>query len=62
MCIEQPQVGLSAKLKVSQAAQILGVTPRMVQKRIVAGDLKAHLVGKQYRIMGRDLIAFWRTH
>lgn len=62
MCTEQPNVSLTAKLKVRDCARILGVTPRAVQKRIVAGELKAHMVGKQYRIWGRHLIEFWRLH
>jgi excisionase family DNA binding protein len=62
MCTEQPNVSLTAKLKVRDCARILGVTPRAVQKRIVAGELKAHMVGNSYRIWGRHLIEFWRLH
>lgn len=62
MCTEQPDISLTAKLKVRDCARILGVTPRAVQKRIVAGELKAHMVGNQYRIWGRHLIEFWRLH
>lgn len=62
MCKEQPTVSLTARLKVKDVAEILGVSKRMVQKRIVAGHLKAHIVGNSYRVFGRDLIAFWRNY
>lgn len=59
MCSEKPAVSLTARLKVKDAAEILGISKRMVQRYIVDGRLKAHVVGNSYRIFGRDLIKFW---
>lgn len=62
MCQEQPTCGLTARLKVKDCADILGVSKRSVQKYIAEGKLKAHLVGNKFYIFGRDLIIFWRTN
>lgn len=62
MCQEQPTCGLTARLKVKDCAEILGMSKRAVQNYIAEGRLKAHIVGNSYRVFGRDLIAFWRNH
>ncbi|MBO7280584.1 MAG: helix-turn-helix domain-containing protein [Bacteroidaceae bacterium] len=62
MCQEQPNISLTARLKVKDCAQILQMSKRSVQRYITAGKLKAHLVGNSYRVFGRDLIIFWRAN
>lgn len=66
MCTEEPTIGRTARLTVSDAASILQVSPRSIQNYILQGKLKAHYVGSRekknlrYRITGNDLINFWR--
>lgn len=62
MCSEKPTVSLTARLKVKDAAEKLGISKRMVQRYITSGRLKAHIVGNSYRIFGRDLIIFWNQN
>ena len=62
MCTECPTISLTARLKVKDVAEALQVSKRMVQKYITSGQLKAHVVGNQYRVFGRDLIKFWNAH
>lgn len=72
MCPEQPQVSPTARLSTSDAAKLLGVSPRTVQHYIAQSRLKANtverrdkdgrLISTRYRILGRDLITFWRLN
>lgn len=72
MCPEQPQVSPTARLTTSEAAELLGVRPRTVHHYIAQGRLKAqiverrdkdgNLISTRYRILGRDLVTFWRLN
>ena len=62
MCQDQPKVGLTARLKVKDCADILQMSKRAVQTYIAEGRLKAHIVGNSYRVFGRDLIKFWNQY
>ena len=43
-----------------EAAEILKTSPRTVQRMIRVGQLKAHRVGRGYRILDRDLQELFR--
>lgn len=72
MCQEEPNISLTARLTTAQAAEALGVSQRTVQHYITEGRLKAriverkdkdgNLISTRYRVIGRDLITFWRTN
>lgn len=72
MCQEEPNISLTARLTTAQAAEVLGVSQRTVQHYITEGRLKAriverkdkdgNLISTRYRVIGRDLITFWRTN
>lgn len=62
MCKDKPECSLTAKLRVRDCAEMLGLSKRTVQRYITEGQLKAHIVGNSYRVFGRDLIIFWNEH
>lgn len=72
MCPEQPNVSPTARLTTAQAAAHLGVARRTVQHYITEGRLKAqiverrdkdgNLISTRYRVLGRDLVTFWRLN
>ena len=47
----------------AEAAKILKLSPVTVERQIRRGELKAIRLGKEYRLLGRDLLALfdWRT-
>ena len=47
-----------------EAAKILKLNPVTVERQIRRGELKAIKLGKEYRLLGRDLLALfdWRSY
>jgi excisionase family DNA binding protein len=45
--------------KTVEAASVLKVSTRTVQRLIRQGKLKSHKIGRSYRILGRDIEAFF---
>lgn len=47
-----------------EAARILGLSPVTMERKIRRGEIKAARIGKQYRLLGRDLLDLlqWETH
>jgi excisionase family DNA binding protein len=47
-----------------EAARLLGLSPVTVERKIRGGEIKAARIGKQYRLLGRDLLELlrWETH
>lgn len=47
-----------------EAARILGLSPVTMERKIRRGEIKAARIGKQYRLLGRDLLELlqWETH
>lgn len=72
MCPEQPNVSPTVRLTTAQAAALLSVAQRTVQRYITEGRLKAqiverrdkdgNLISTRYRVLGRDLVTFWRLN
>ena len=52
---------LGQVLTTEQVAEILHISQRTVQRAIRAGHLKAYRVGRIYRVLDRDLQAWWAT-
>lgn len=48
----------------AEAAKILKLSPITVERQIRRGELKAIKLGKEYRLLGRDLLALfdWQTY
>lgn len=48
----------------AEAARILKLSPITVERQIRRGELKAIKLGKEYRLLGRDLLALfdWRAY
>lgn len=48
----------------AEAAEILKLSPITVERQIRRGELKAVKLGKEYRLLGRDLLALfdWKTY
>jgi len=45
--------------KTVEAASVLKISARTVQRMIREGKLKSHKIGRSYRILGRDIEAFF---
>jgi excisionase family DNA binding protein len=45
--------------KTVEAAEVLKVSARTVQRMIREGKLKSHKIGRSHRILGRDIAAFF---
>ena len=47
-----------------EAARILKLSPITIERQIRRGELKAVKLGKEYRLLGRDLLALfdWKTY
>lgn len=47
-----------------EAAKILKLSPITVERQIRRGELKAVKLGKEYRLLGRDLLALfdWKSY
>jgi excisionase family DNA binding protein len=48
-------------LTTAQVAELLQVNPRTVQRAIRRGELKAHRVGRVYRVVDQDLREWWEA-
>ncbi len=48
----------------AEAARILKLSPVTIERQIRRGELKAVKLGKEYRLLGRDLLALfdWRQY
>jgi excisionase family DNA binding protein len=46
-------------LTTAQVAELLQISPRTVQRAIRRGELKAHRVGRIYRVNDQDLREWW---
>lgn len=48
----------------AEAAKILKLNPVTIERQIRRGELKAIKLGKEYRLLGRDLLALfdWRAY
>ena len=48
----------------AEAAKILKLSPITVERQIRRGELKAIKLGKEYRLLGRDLLALfdWKNY
>jgi excisionase family DNA binding protein len=49
-------------LTTEEVADILKTSQRTVQRLIRQGHLKAHKVGRGYRVRDQDLVAFFQAH
>jgi excisionase family DNA binding protein len=49
-------------LTTEEVADILKTSQRTVQRLIRQGQLKAHKVGRGYRVRDQDLIDFFQSH
>ena len=58
------QLNESTVYTTAEAAKILKLSPITVERQIRRGELKAVKLGKEYRLLGRDLLALfdWRAY
>lgn len=71
MTTEEPRVNLTDRLSAKDAAAMLQVSKRSVLNYITNGQLKAsfttrkdekgNVIYSKYRILGRDLLKFWKN-